>query len=395
MKYDLSFVNDPEWMKSRDALWLSIESRLALNNNKKELEAIKSYFFTGKLNTYVMKYPSAIIQYFPSSNLDAIKNCFSLIDERVCDESQFGSIIALFSLNIENWPGLSYERRGELFDFFFGKVFDPSRKMPTLIGREEKPRALWVRKTWFFLVLGQRLVLAMKVPDKRVAKENIPAYRFWLAKIDFFVSMIEYIDPIFFDQTFLSSATTLIEQHEMEKKTLDREHWGAIYAMIGRLIQQSLHYCETLSPLNCERKKVAEKLIYYLDSVGADSPLSNIRTYVDRHGTWKMSQCFCFSFVVKDQDIDKWINICETLEYECQEAYFQKAIGIFGESAKRAVDAIVENSGLGMECFLFEEWEHDNNNFSISLDMPPEIVETFIRLFEACGVADFEVSTDY
>ncbi|WPP47490.1 hypothetical protein [Pseudomonas sp. AN-1] len=71
----LDITHDPQWLAQRELLWQAIKRETAEGLTKKELEDIRTFFFTGipRKNSWLP--PSRMLDFFPVFTVEGIAWC--------------------------------------------------------------------------------------------------------------------------------------------------------------------------------------------------------------------------------------------------------------------------------------------------------------------------------
>lgn len=192
MTIDLSFTQDPEWVKNRQMAWEGIEDSLAEGRTKKELEARRRYFFSGVKPTTAL-YPVEYIEYFPLPNQIGLGYVIgTFIDEKKVKDHQYRSMQLAFSQNLEHWPGLKLDDRLQLFKLAHGDTYNPSRKFPFLIGKETSYRDFTYNADGYFSVMTSRCATCF-------GSDEVNSL-FWLDStiVEYYLSIITKVDQMIF-----------------------------------------------------------------------------------------------------------------------------------------------------------------------------------------------------
>lgn len=188
---DMSFVDDPEWIKRRKKLW-----RLTLKNthiadeiSPKQLEGLQHYFMTGEVKNGE---PIALLdrlKLFPVINIESIQYVLKHnYPKSRGDEANFSELMA-FIRGAQNAVGVSLDEALNIFHHAFGFEFDENWTIPFLLDDEEVNRVVSLDPHIPYK-LGLKSVSWL---TKTKAERNI-----WACLMDYWFSTINHVNPVVF-----------------------------------------------------------------------------------------------------------------------------------------------------------------------------------------------------
>ena len=118
---DLSITKDPEWIKSREIVWNYLEEDFKEGLRKKELQELKTYFFTGVFPGQRDFADRAYFKWFPLQTPEGWGYVFEHLvkQEKVFEDSFYAALGDLTG------SGLSSEQELAMWDYFAGEEFQP------------------------------------------------------------------------------------------------------------------------------------------------------------------------------------------------------------------------------------------------------------------------------
>ncbi|MBK8969879.1 MAG: hypothetical protein IPM37_00360 [Hahellaceae bacterium] len=188
---DLSFTKDPQWIAEREKLWGPLEEILKPEIRRKELEAVRKYFFTGEQTKEYPLRDGERVGYFPLQTAEgwdyAYRDLVSLQD--------------VFRQELEMWIfNQSSTRTPEqdlaYWDYFFGPTFEPIVRSRVPVGRAGKIVEVKLNS---MRVLGA--ILAGFVNWVNGSYGNRPK---WVERKDYLSSLFPYISNDCFTETNVS-----------------------------------------------------------------------------------------------------------------------------------------------------------------------------------------------
>lgn len=253
MTIDLSFTQNPDWIKNRQDAWDKMEDSLAEGRTKKALEARKNYFFYG-IPPKIQLYPVEYMQYFPAPSYEGLKFAIgSYIDAKNIEDRQYRSMQLAFSQNLEHWPGLSSDDRLRLFKLAHGETYDPERKFPFLIGNEETYRDFAYGADGYFSVMTSRFARCFGSDEVN----NL----FWLSPeiTQYYLSIIPKVDSMIF---------SLSVTEEEKKKKVGSTNLEGTQSFLNTLIKFLLNSkeCPRFQSHPIQAASAMETLITYMES---------------------------------------------------------------------------------------------------------------------------------
>lgn len=118
---DLSITKDPEWIKSREVVWSSLEEDFKEGLRKKELQELKTYFFSGVFPGQRDFADRAYFKWFPLQTPEGWDYVFEYLvkHEKVFEDSFYAALGDLTG------SGLFPEQELAMWDYFAGEEFQP------------------------------------------------------------------------------------------------------------------------------------------------------------------------------------------------------------------------------------------------------------------------------
>lgn len=190
---DLSFTQDSQWVKKREEVWVQIEEDLSDEYRKKELEEIKSYFFTGKLPSHYKLSDRAKFIYFPVQSPQGWDYVFECL---VQDPGHFKEEL----YKCASWAPRhiwSLEQEILLWDYLLGDgLYQESIKSRVPVGKNQEYVEVKIHHAKLLSIIMANLnTWVDDTEDEAYGGEPK-----WVRKKDYFFSMLKGVE----DQYFLT-----------------------------------------------------------------------------------------------------------------------------------------------------------------------------------------------
>jgi len=214
----LDITQDPQWLAQRELLWQARKQEIAEGLTKKQLEDIRTFFFTGVPRKSSWLPPARMLESFPVFTVEGITWCLRTYGasenrDKPAWGSDHGMIHNLFLDGLHRVPGLSREERLHLFHHVFGETYDPLRRFPFLIGEESEQRAFELHANSFFESATYVYSWLGRADDDEPL---------WSALLDFFFSLMSHVDVRIFDQKMEEDQLVRLENNVRLNTTQSR-----------------------------------------------------------------------------------------------------------------------------------------------------------------------------
>jgi len=106
-----------------------------------------------------------------------------------------------------------------------------------------------------------------------------------------------------------------------------------------------------------------------------------------------VSDTVYFSFSCDSSRIAAWENFFSILAEvsDCRSVRLESAIAVFGRRPLEGWQAIFDEDSC-LECFIFEDWSREENEFQFQFDIPEDYLDAFEAFFESCEVGDLDIT---
>lgn len=206
----LDITQDPQWLAQREQLWQAIKRETAEGLTKKQLEDIRTFFFTGVPRKNSWLRPARMLDCFPVFTVEGIAWCLRTYgalakSDKPFADSDYWMVQSLFRNGLSSVPGLPREEWLHLFHHVFGETYDPLRRFPFLIGEESEQRPLELHANNLFESgCGSKVYSWLKRVD-----DDEPM---WVGLLDFFFSLVPHVDERIFDQKMEESGLVYLQK---------------------------------------------------------------------------------------------------------------------------------------------------------------------------------------
>lgn len=131
---DLSITKDSDWIKSREVVWSSLEEDFKEGLRKKELQELKTYFFSGVFPGQRDFADRAYFKWFPLQTAEGWDYVFEYLvkHEKVFEDSFYAALGDLTG------SGLFPEQELAMWDYFAGDKFRQEVTSRVPVGKEGK-----------------------------------------------------------------------------------------------------------------------------------------------------------------------------------------------------------------------------------------------------------------
>lgn len=217
---DMSFTNDPEWIRQREALWEDTLEKFDISAelSSKTVEALRRYFMTGEVAADGEP-PGARsrLSFFPAMNIEAIEHVLKYNMPDGASDKDIEELKIFFYVGVKNVPGISLDEALTIFRYVFGTTYSPNWELPFIVGNENEKRRSHLDPHGAFQS-GAIIVNWLGDPND---PEPI-----WFHLMDYWFSLLPHVDPIVF-------------------RVGDRSHWvpGVNMKVTHRVIKRLLGIC--------------------------------------------------------------------------------------------------------------------------------------------------------
>lgn len=197
----LDITQDPQWIAQREVLWQAERHSIAEGLTKKQLEDIRTFFFTGVPRKNSWLPPARMLESFPVFTVEGLAWCLQTYGVSENNDFPAGGpdymvVQQLFCSRLSGVPGLGREEQFQLFKYVFGDTYDLGRKFPFMIGQEGIFRPIELHVNHLFSDAMSTCIWL------RRANEEEPL---WSNLLDFFTSLIPHVDVRVFEQEVTES----------------------------------------------------------------------------------------------------------------------------------------------------------------------------------------------
>lgn len=182
---DFSFLEDPQWLKQREAQWALDEENIKEGLTKKTVTMIRHYYFTGEVPKAGFFSPREAVLFFPKIDIDGIAYC--LKNNIPSDISEEDLWMLQGSFAVMSFKHLDEIEKKKLFSYTFGETYGPKREFPFPIGASEEKYPVVVGPHYFALEFSKLCL--------RRCLDSENSLSFWFGNPHFFFSLMDYLDP--------------------------------------------------------------------------------------------------------------------------------------------------------------------------------------------------------
>lgn len=185
---DLSITKNPEWIQSRQAVWETLEEDFKEGLRKKELQELKTYFFTGVFPGQRDFPDRAYFKWFPLQTPEGWDYVLQyLVSEgKVFEDSFYASLGDLTG------SGLTPEQELMQWDYFAGEEYKPTITSRVPVGKEKKIVS--------FNVDAGKIAAKFSLGIKGWLSGTYVDEPKWIKKINYFTSFISQLPDSTFEK---------------------------------------------------------------------------------------------------------------------------------------------------------------------------------------------------
>jgi hypothetical protein len=100
------------------------------------------------------------------------------------------------------------------------------------------------------------------------------------------------------------------------------------------------------------------------------------------------------TFTVREQDIELWRTIFQSLEEGMPDALLQDKMEIFGEAVDAKLEAFLDEFGME-NTFRVEYFSHEHTDFKVGIYFnTSEQMDAIVELISLCPVANLQINDD-
>ncbi|WP_416398401.1 hypothetical protein [Allohahella sp. A8] len=224
----LEFTEDPEWQRNREVQWQPIQEELQKDLTRKRVNEFKHLYMTGRVPYGAIIHATDAVELYPDHSIAGIQHCLDTNFPSGLSSDEFRRLQATLSIGVGNLQGSSRDEQVELFRYVLGETYDPERLFPFRLGQEGRKHKIDISAGSLFADALVSLTFWVEASEYSAPAENRVV---WLDLIDFFFSLIKFVNPSVF--------TFFCLKHNRNRQKVSH-HSAVVIKYLSRLLRYSI-----------------------------------------------------------------------------------------------------------------------------------------------------------